>query len=466
MPAPVMIDALGPNGSYRARNRRAVEDVTGRSIGELSLVPPVFVTRAISALRASAPMAAGQRRAALTRAADIFASGKPGGMPVAEYESLVSRLGTPISHVRAAVEAIRSSAESAHQEVSASRPAGAVGDWREPGTREGSAVWIRRGDVFAVHTAGNHPAVNALWLEALALGYRVALRPSQREPLTPFRLVQALREAGFGDDQVMLLPTDHAVADQILAQADLGMVYGGQETVDKYGANPNILPNGPGRSKILITADSDWRAALDMIVDSVVAQGGVTCVNATAVYVEGDPTEAAAALAERLAVLPSLPPQDSDAVLPVQSAASAHALAQYLGIQAEGARAVLGADGVVDELGDGSAVLRPAVHVVDSPFAPQLGIELSFPSVWVAPWNRQAGTKPFRDSLVVTAVTQDVELFETLLTDPSIRNLYQGHHPTHWMAVGVPHDGFLGEFLMRSKGVITSPQRPGEHHRP
>ena len=252
-------------------------------------------------------------------------------------------------------------------------------------------------------------------------------------------------------------PTEHTVADDILAQSDLGMVYGGQETVDKYAANPRILPNGPGRSKFLITADCDWREALDTIVDSVADQGGVMCVNATAVYVEGDPVELAEALARRLSALPSLPPEDSDAVLPVRQSASAHALARYLRTQAIGTRAVLGADGVVHELGDGSAVLRPAVHVVDSPFAPQLGIELPFPCVWVAPWNRQAAATPLRDSLVVTAVTHDEALFETLLADPTIRNLYLGHRPTHWTCVGVPHDGFLGEFLMRSKGVSTAP---------
>jgi hypothetical protein len=193
-----------------------------------------------------------------------------------------------------------------------------------------------------------------------------------------------------------------------------------------------------------------------MIVDSVAAQGGVTCVNTTAVLVEGDPTELAEALAQRLSALPSLPPQDSDAVLPVHPSSSAHALARYLQDQAAGTRAVLGADGVVDELGDGSAVLRPAVHVVDSPFAAQVGIELPFPCVWVAPWNRQAGAMALRNSLVLTAVTGDDELFETLLTDPSIRNLYRGHRPTHWMGGGVPHDGFLGEFLMRSKGISTA----------
>jgi hypothetical protein len=81
---------------------------------------------------------------------------------------------------------------------------------------------------------------------------------------------------------------------------------------------------------------------------------------------------------------------------------------------------------VADELGDGSAVLRPAVYQLDDPFAEQAGIELAFPCVWVAPWTREAGTAPLRDTLVLTAVTKDERLLDDLLADPTIKNLYIG----------------------------------------
>ncbi|HEY4174372.1 MAG TPA: hypothetical protein VGM42_15180 [Rhodopila sp.] len=29
-----------------------------------------------------------------------------------------------------------------------------------------------------------------------------------------------------------------------------------------------------------------------------------------------------------------------------------------------------------------------------------------------------------------------------------------GDHPTYWMEPGVPHDAYLGEFLMRTKAAI------------
>jgi acyl-CoA reductase-like NAD-dependent aldehyde dehydrogenase len=455
MAEPLYIDALGPSGPYRARNRLAVPDVAGGPLAELSLVPGLFITRAMSALRKARPLPLEQRLPALAEAGRLFAGGVIGGLSAADYQRTVSRMsGTPLPSVREAVRDIAGRAAAAYASAQQARPAGAVNDWRDPAARPGTAVWIRRGDVFAVHAAGNHPGVHSLWLEAIALGYRVAVRPSRREPLTPYRLISALRAAGLGDDQVVLLPTDYAVADEILRQADLGMVYGGQDVTRKYAADPTILPNGPGRSKILLTADADWRDHIDMIVDSVSRGGGAACVNATAVFVEGDPAPVAEAIARRLSAIPSLPPEDDRAVLTAYSIQAARRIESYLLAKAAGTKAHLGGDGIVDELGDGSAVLRPAVHELDDPYASQANIELAFPCVWVAPWTRAAGTAVFRDTLALTAVTEDETLLDALLADPTIKNLYIGDHPTCWLAPGIPHDAYLGEFLMRTKAVI------------
>jgi acyl-CoA reductase-like NAD-dependent aldehyde dehydrogenase len=315
-------------------------------------------------------------------------------------------------------------------------------------------VWTRRGNVFGVHAPGNHPGVHGIWLEALALGYRVAVRPSRRDPFTPHRLISALRSAGFGDDQVVLLPTGYDVADEILRGADLAMAYGGEDVMRKYATVSTMLPQGPGRSKILLPAVVDGRDHLDMIVDSISHEGGRACTNTTAVFVEGDPAPTAEAIAERLAAIPSLPPEDPDAVLPVVPLADAQKLEQYLLAQAAGTTSWLGGDGIVDELGDGSAALRPAVHQLDRPDAPQAGIELPFPCVWVAPWARESGIEPLKDTLVLTAVSHDERLLDELLAEPTISNVYVGDHPTYWIAPGVPHDGYLADFLMRTKAVI------------
>ncbi|MFJ2374561.1 aldehyde dehydrogenase family protein [Streptomyces sp. NPDC087769] len=280
----------------------------------------------------------------------------------------------------------------AHASADRGRPRGAASGLRDSAVRAGHAVWARRGEVSAVNASGNHPGVHRLWLEALALGYRVAVRPSQREPFTPHRLVGALRQAGVSEDQVVLLPTDHRAVDTLVHGADRSVVYGDDDDmVARYAHVPRVLPQGPGRTKILITADTDWRAHLDTIVGSVSDEGGTACVNATAILVEGDPVPVAEAVAARLSVLPSLPPQDEQAVLPVCPLDRAIALSAHLRTVAAVSRAWLGGNGIVGDLGDGSAVLRPAVHQVDSAGAGQLRAELPFPFVWVAPWTRADG---------------------------------------------------------------------------
>ncbi len=451
----LQFDALGPSGSYRARKRAAISEVSGRPVGELSLVPSLFIDRAITQLRAAEPLAADKRLVALAQAGERFHQDTVDGLSPADYQAVTSRVtGLPLQAVRSASARLAESTAALGNTVACARPSGATGDWRDPAVRGGRALWSRRGEVFAVHAAGNHPGVHAEWLEALALGYRVAVRPSRRDPLTPHRLISCLRAAGFADAHVVLLPTEHDAADALLRAADLSMVYGGEQIVSRYRREPAVRVMGPGRAKILVAADSDWTTHLDTIVDSVAFEGGVGCVNATAVLVEGNPAPLASALADRLSELPSLPPDDERARLPVWPQADAERLAASLLQSAAGAHAWLGGDGVAHDLGDGSAVLRPAVYELDSAGAEQVRHELPFPCVWVAPWRRELGTEPLSDTLVLTALTHDPSLIDSLAADPTIANLHVGAFPTFWSQPHLPHDGYLADFLMRSKTCV------------
>ncbi|SDC21596.1 aldehyde dehydrogenase family protein [Actinokineospora iranica] len=457
MGSPVYIDALGPTGPYRSRERLPLTSLSGARIGEISQVPALYVRRTLAAMRGAPVVPAADRFAALEKAADLFLTATIGGLDPEEYIRLVSTAsGVPLGVVRQSVDWVADVLRSQRDTVELAMPRGAVGDWRDSRTLDGSAVWTRRGDLFAVHAAGNTPAVHGLWPEALALGYKVALRPSTREPFTAYRLVSALREAGFPPLALTLLPTDYAAADVIIAEADYAMVYGGQDVIDKYAANPHVLPQGPGRSKILVTADVDWREKIDIIAGSVSHLGGTACTCATAVLVEGDPEPLARALAEKLHEIPSLPADHPDAILTVQPTESVVEVDRYLRKVSADARPFLGGGTIVDELPSGGSVLRPAVHLVDSSTAPQLDVELPFPCVWVGPWRPEDGIAPLRDTLVLTAMTTRTDLVDALLDEPSITNVYLGDNPTTWLRPGIPHDGYLGEFLMRTKGVIRT----------
>jgi acyl-CoA reductase-like NAD-dependent aldehyde dehydrogenase len=451
----VDLAALGPDGEYRTRNREIIKDTAGVPVAESCVVPRLFVNRSIDAQRSLRPLPAEQRADALTRAADVFMSSTIAGLDFDNYVELTCRVsGLPMAAARAGAHTVAESLTTACDAVHPARPSGARPDWRQLSARAGGAVWVRRGEVLAVHAPGNAPGVHGLWPQAMALGYRVAIRPSRREPFTAHRLVHALRQTGFRAGDALYLPTDHIVADDVIQAADLAIVYGGQDVAERYAQDPRVLTNGPGRTKILITAECDWREYLDVIVDSIANLGGMACVNATAVLYEGDAAPLAHAVAERLSTIEPLPNTDERAVLPTTSIDAARALADHLAAKAAGAVAVLGADQVVADLGGGFAALRPAVHLLPRPDPVKLNVELPFPCVWVSPWSRADGVAPLRNSLVLNVITSDDALVDELVNEPTVTNVYRGRHATYYSAPHIPHEGFLADFLMRNKGFI------------
>jgi len=109
---------------------------------------------------------------------------------------------------------------------------------------------------------------------------------------------------------------------------------------------------------------------------------------------------------------------------------------------------------VVADLGGGFAALRPAVHLLATPDAAKLNVELPFPCAWVSPWSRGDGIAPLRNSLVLNVITTDDQLVDELVGEPTVTTVYRGRHATHHTAPHIPHEGFLADFLMRNKGFI------------
>jgi acyl-CoA reductase-like NAD-dependent aldehyde dehydrogenase len=444
------VDAITDAGEYRARAGEPLRLPDGREIGTISQVPRLFVTRALARLAEAPTLPYRTRLEMLAKAADLFENAVLEGQSLDDYLDAVSLCaGVPRAIAHASIAAIGRTLRALPDTLALEMPRGAVTGLDDPRVSDGAAYWARRGRTLAVHASGNTPGVHGLWPSALALGYAVAVRPSTREPFTPQRLVRALREAGF-TAHIALLPTDHQVADVLVEQADRALVYGGQAVVDKYSANPAVLTQGPGRAKTVITSDADWREHLDTVAASVANLGGAACTCTTAVLVEGDLAEAtafAAALAGRLAEVEA---GKHRTLLPE---ATARRLAEHVERVGAGTTAFGRAD-IVEPAGDGAALLHPVVRVTPDPRSPVLGQEMPFPCVWIAPWRRSDGIAALTGSLVVAAITGDDGFAQRLLDDPGIANVYIGAHPTTWMRAGVPHDGYLSEHLMRTKGVI------------
>ena len=103
----LFVDALGAGGEYRTRNREIVSSTAGVPVAELSIVPPLYVSRTISAQRKVRPLPTAQREAALAKTADAFATGVIAGLDFDAYVGLVSRIsGLPIAVTRAGARGV------------------------------------------------------------------------------------------------------------------------------------------------------------------------------------------------------------------------------------------------------------------------------------------------------------------------------------------------------------------------
>src|SRR5947208_2405557 len=163
----------------------------------------------------------------------------------------------------------------------------------------------------------NSPGVNSLWIPAIALKIPVVLKPGREEPWTPYRIIQAFIAAGAPAEAFSFYPTDHEGSGAILDTCGRALIFGDESTVARYAGNPAIQVHGPGRSKILIGEDcvDRWPEFVDLIVDSIAANGGRSCVNASAVVVPRHGDAIATAVSERLARLRPLSAEDENAML-------------------------------------------------------------------------------------------------------------------------------------------------------
>jgi len=425
--------ALGRN--YVTKRRTSVSDLQGNPVTDMAVVPPVYIHNVVSSMRSAATLPLTEIHTALSKAADFYQHDTIAGLSPDDYRQLVRRTtGLPNVVILNSIAAIANSLKMMPDIIVNSMPRGARLVWNEPDTVNGCSLFSRKGDVFGVLAAGNGPGIPALWPQAVALGYRVLVRPSTREPFTAQRVIGAMEKAGL-ENYVALIPTDYVGADQLVAAADFSMAYGGQDIVDKYINNTKVRVQGPGRSKIVIGSDANIDAAVSLVVRSMTDLGGAACVSTSAVLIDGNVTEFCLRLKQALrAVSPHL--------LPRVSEKSLNWLQDVLGIVVD---ATLTPDGYM---------FAPLVTEVNEPDDPLIQRELPFPCVTVAPYHPIRSAKILSGSLVVTLYSRLPDLIEPILKDTSISNVYVGDISTTWMSPLIPHDDYLSDFLMCNRGFI------------
>src|SRR6188768_1178043 len=163
----------------------------------------------------------------------------------------------------------------------------------------------------------NSPAVNSLWLPAIALKTPVIIKPGKEEPWTPYRLIQAFIAAGAPAEAFGFYPTDHEGAGEILKTCGRALIFGDKSTTAQYANNPAVQVHGPGWSKFLIGEDciENWRDYVDVMAASISDNGGRSCINASAIVVPKYAAEIADALAQKLGPIQPTKADDPNARL-------------------------------------------------------------------------------------------------------------------------------------------------------
>ena len=373
-------------------------NVAGQIVCKSSIVPPVYIQDKVRQLRTASQLSLIDRYDRLKKAGQIYAEATLAGLDPKTYISLVSSVtGLQKSVVENSLTNIAHGLCHMNEILKASTSYGAVWDIADSAALQGSSLFSRRGEVVSIITAGNGPGVHGLWPQAIAMGYRTLVKPSLREPFTAQRLVHAMELAQL-KEYAAFIPTDHKGAETMILESDLAIVYGGRDVAAKYANNPKILVQGPGRSKIVVGRDVDYKKAVALVTQSALALGGAACVSTSAVLVECDPEEFARELREEF----KLHSQSHSLILCRKQEGDVYAK-------------ILEADKDASwnyiQTPHGCA-LPPHVTLVDSVSDIKVQRELPFPCVVVAPFNAEDDScyKALSDSLVVTVLSSFVSL--------------------------------------------------------
>ena len=318
--------------------------------------------------------------------------------------------------------------------------------------------------VLGLVLPSNSPGVHTLWLPIIPLQIGLVLKPGPQEPWTPYRMAAAFFEAGIPREAIAIYPGQADVGAAVLDSCARSLIFGGTATVDRYRGNPRVQAHGPGFSKILLGDDQvdRWERHLDLMVESVFANSGRSCINCSGIWASRHTREIAEALAERLAAVRPLPPEHPEASLAaftVPGVAEAISKAIDAGVQAPGVTDVTATHRPGSRLvKEGNAdYLLPTVLHASSPDAAVATQEYMFPFVTVVECPQEKMLDAIGPTLVCSAITCNDTFRRRLLDAVHIDRLNLGPVPTTQLNWLQPHEGNIVEFLFRARAFQSAP---------
>ena len=317
-----------------------------------------------------------------------------------------------------------------------------------------SLSFYPRTESLGVVLPSNSPGVHSLWIPSIPLKIPLVLKPGSAEPWTPYRIIQAFIAAGAPREAFSFYPTDHAGGGEILSRCGRGMMFGDTSSTGLWNNDPRIEVHGPGFSKIIIGDDciDEWDQYLDVMVRSIADNGGRSCINASSIWVTKHAGEISEALAERLAKIVPRTASDPEAqIAPFADSNVASRISQIIdnGLTEPGARDVTASHRDASRLAEfeGCQYLLPTIILCDSAEHGMANREFMFPFASVVQVGSDQIPEALGQSLVVTVITKDQQLIQSLVSAPNVDRLNIGAVPTNQISWDQPHEGNLFEHL-------------------
>ena len=306
----------------------------------------------------------------------------------------------------------------------------------------------------------NSPAVNSLWLPAIALKTPVVIKPGREEPWTPYRLIQSFIAAGVPSAAFGFYPTDHEGAAEILKSCGRALIFGDKNTMAQYANNPAIQLHGPGWSKFIIGDDciENWRDYIDVIAGAISDNGGRSCINASAVVVPKYAVEIADALAQKLG--PYTPTANDDPEARLSGFANPK-MADFVDASIEEGLKTPGAEDVTAKyrggprkvVHDGGTFLRPTIVRCDNFGHPLANKEFLCPYASVVTCPQSEMLSKIGYTLACSAITKDPKFIAQLEAFGEIDRLNIGPVSTMKISWDQPHEGNMFEFLYQRRSI-------------
>jgi len=329
---------------------------------------------------------------------------------------------------------------------------------------ERTLSFFREGRIFGAVLPSNSPGVHGLWIPAIALKTPVVLKPGREEPWTPLRIIEALCAAGIPREAFGFYPTDHAGAGEVLRCTDRSMLFGDTNTTQPWRNDHRVEIHGPGFSKVILGDDTadDWERYVDLMVSSIAANCGRSCINASAVWTPRHGRKIAERIAERLAAVRALPADDPNATI---AAFANPDMAGRISAMIDHGLREPGAIDLTERLRGSPrlatlgrcAYLLPTIIGCESREHPLTNREFLFPYASVIECPTAEMPAAIGRTLVVSAITHDRSFARSLMASSNVDRLNIGPIPTWQISWDQPHEGNLFQHLYRQRAFQIEP---------